>query len=468
VNDAQPNRLEPPLDGGRDHALGRARPDITLVEFGSYTCPYCHAAHAVIADLRDRFGERMRYVFRQRPTAGDPDALRAAELAEYAHATTGRFWERRGGFRRREACGVHCFGDRCGAGERAALEAGGGDGSRARAAPRRPAQRRRGRGRDARVESAREVCMRASASRTGRCGGVATRGALAVAVLAAALVTAPAAAGPFKKEFTSGLLWRIAKPGAKDSFAFGTIHLADARVNGIPKPVDDALAQSATLALELVPGVVADARVFELELLDDGRTLESLIGAAAFALVREQLGAHAIPEETIARLKPWAVLVKLGRTPSPDAGSSLDQRLLEAARARRMRVAPLELPDEQIAAFDAVPLDSQVALLRHALDHREALEATIEPTIAAWLRRDLLGLARISDRVGERYPGMGRHYGELTKHIVYNRTVLMHHRLVIPLRAGGVFVAVGALHLYGSRGLLAMLEQDGYRVTRIW
>jgi NhaA family Na+:H+ antiporter len=92
MSEAPTNRLDPPLDVRRDHALGDARADITLVEYGSYTCPYCHAAHAVIADLRDRFGDRMRYVFRHRPTTGDPDALRAAELAEYAHATTGQFW----------------------------------------------------------------------------------------------------------------------------------------------------------------------------------------------------------------------------------------------------------------------------------------------------------------------------------------------------------------------------------------
>jgi NhaA family Na+:H+ antiporter len=93
VIDAQANRLEPPPDPRRDHVLGDGRADLTLVEYGSYTCPYCHAAHEVIADLRDRFGNRMRYVFRHRPTTGDPDALRAAELAEYAHETTGRFWE---------------------------------------------------------------------------------------------------------------------------------------------------------------------------------------------------------------------------------------------------------------------------------------------------------------------------------------------------------------------------------------
>jgi len=66
---------------------------MVLVEYGSYVCPYCHAAHAVIGHLRDRFGDRMRYVFRQLPLTGRPDAVPSATLAEYAGATTGQFWE---------------------------------------------------------------------------------------------------------------------------------------------------------------------------------------------------------------------------------------------------------------------------------------------------------------------------------------------------------------------------------------
>lgn len=87
----RPTKLDRPVDAHRDHILGSPEADMTLVEYGSYTCPQCHAAHEVIGDLRDRFGNRLRYVFRHRPA--DDDARRAAELAEYAAETTGRFWE---------------------------------------------------------------------------------------------------------------------------------------------------------------------------------------------------------------------------------------------------------------------------------------------------------------------------------------------------------------------------------------
>ncbi|HYI88008.1 MAG TPA: Na+/H+ antiporter NhaA [Burkholderiales bacterium] len=77
----------------REHALGADTADITLVEYGSYHCPYCKGAHDVVSNLRDRFGERLRYVFRHRPITGDERAQRAAELAEYAGQSAGRFWE---------------------------------------------------------------------------------------------------------------------------------------------------------------------------------------------------------------------------------------------------------------------------------------------------------------------------------------------------------------------------------------
>lgn len=85
-------RLDPPADSRPEHALGEVGAEITLVEYGSFNCPSCRAAHEVIAGLRERFGERLRYVFRHRPLTGSDQARRAAELAEYAGGTTGEYW----------------------------------------------------------------------------------------------------------------------------------------------------------------------------------------------------------------------------------------------------------------------------------------------------------------------------------------------------------------------------------------
>jgi NhaA family Na+:H+ antiporter len=81
---ADTNRLDRPVDAAHDHHLGADGSDLTLVEYGSYACPYCRAANDEIAKLRDRFGERMRYVFRQRPITGSDIARRAADIAESA------------------------------------------------------------------------------------------------------------------------------------------------------------------------------------------------------------------------------------------------------------------------------------------------------------------------------------------------------------------------------------------------
>ena len=63
-------KLDRVVNNGRDHVLGNADAPITLVEYGSYACRHCYAMHEVIADLRDRLGDRMRYVFRHRPISG--------------------------------------------------------------------------------------------------------------------------------------------------------------------------------------------------------------------------------------------------------------------------------------------------------------------------------------------------------------------------------------------------------------
>jgi NhaA family Na+:H+ antiporter len=92
VTTARANRLDLPIDPTRDHVLGDDKAPITLVEYGSYACPFCHTAHQVVANLRDRFGDRMGYVYRHLPLADREQATHAAVLAEYASRSSGDFW----------------------------------------------------------------------------------------------------------------------------------------------------------------------------------------------------------------------------------------------------------------------------------------------------------------------------------------------------------------------------------------
>lgn len=90
---ARPTKLDPAVDVRRDHILGDPEAELTLVQYGSYADFRCRAVHTVVEGLRNRFGDRMRYVFRHLPVEGKKDALRAAEVAERVAAATGTFWE---------------------------------------------------------------------------------------------------------------------------------------------------------------------------------------------------------------------------------------------------------------------------------------------------------------------------------------------------------------------------------------
>jgi diadenylate cyclase len=85
-------RLDPPV-GDRDHVRGSATAPVTLVEYGDYECPYCGKAYPIVEELRERLGDRLRFVFRHFPLDSvHPHARHAAKAAEAAGAQ-GRFWE---------------------------------------------------------------------------------------------------------------------------------------------------------------------------------------------------------------------------------------------------------------------------------------------------------------------------------------------------------------------------------------
>jgi len=79
--------------GERDHRLGPDAAKITLVEYGDLQCYHCRQVRPVLRQLRERLGNRLRYVFRHFPISSiPPDAHLAAQATEAAGAQ-GKFWE---------------------------------------------------------------------------------------------------------------------------------------------------------------------------------------------------------------------------------------------------------------------------------------------------------------------------------------------------------------------------------------
>ncbi len=75
------------------HLYGNPHARVTVVEFGDFQCPACRAAEATAREIRQKFGDRVRFAFRQFPLPSlHAHAEKAAEASECA-ARQGKFWQ---------------------------------------------------------------------------------------------------------------------------------------------------------------------------------------------------------------------------------------------------------------------------------------------------------------------------------------------------------------------------------------
>ncbi len=286
-------------------------------------------------------------------------------------------------------------------------------------------------------------------------------------LLATAALAAPLPGGAAAARFSRGVLWRVTGRGITPSYVYGTIHVADPRLAALPVPVSDAFAAASSLTVEYVADAYGKERFLEAAMFEDGRTLEETIGAQDFELAYQHLKRIGLTREFVNRLKPWGVLLNL-RNPRGASGASLDAQLLDQARARHLPLYMMEGVEEQVFTFDEFPMQAQVALLKHSLAHQDELIAIADRTLDAYLRRDLAAIWSIQQDFVRRYPEIAADNAVFLKRVIFDRSVVMAFRMQRQLRRGNAFVALGALHLYGEKGVLALLEEDGYRAKRVY
>lgn len=85
--------------GDDDMVLGSADAPVTLIEYASSTCPHCADFHAeVFEQLRTNYIDtgKVRYVFREYPTAPAPVAVAGFQLARCGGASPEQYFTRLG------------------------------------------------------------------------------------------------------------------------------------------------------------------------------------------------------------------------------------------------------------------------------------------------------------------------------------------------------------------------------------
>lgn len=292
--------------------------------------------------------------------------------------------------------------------------------------------------------------------------------AFARIILALLLLLPHAAAAELRHG--QGVLWQVVYEAKPVAHIFGTMHSADPDILALPPQVVQAFRAAPTLSVEVILDETAMQRISAAMRLPKGQRLQDFVPPDVFnraAAAAEPLGWQPIH---LSRLKPWAVAMLISFAPEDarrkNAPLPLDLGLMEAARARHKPVYALETLGEQVNVFDAMPTQDQVAHLRAvampAPEKRRVLAAMKD----AYLRRDIEHIFRML-REDEK-PNDRALREKIDKRLLDDRNHRMVERMLPRFDDGGAFIAIGAAHLPGENGVLALLERRGYSVTRIY
>lgn len=266
------------------------------------------------------------------------------------------------------------------------------------------------------------------------------------------------------ERFSRGLLWRIELPGVAPSHILGTIHLPDPRVSRPTERTLQALGRSNVLLTELQLDAKGTETAATTLMLPVGQSLKQIIGEADFSAVAGLLAQRGVPPPVADRLRPMAV-VSLMVMPMGSSEKPLDLALWEAGAARRMRLSGLESVGEQLASFDGIGASAQAEMLRELVKQHDKIPKLMEQLVALYLSEDTGRAAEVMVAGVPDMPANGELARRMQRLVIDDRNDRMVARMLPHLERGRAFVAVGAAHLPGPRGILLSLSRNGYRIT---
>ena len=260
-------------------------------------------------------------------------------------------------------------------------------------------------------------------------------------------------------------LWQVSAPDGATGHVFGTIHALPDGLDWESPALDQAIAASDRLVLEIAegPGNAASRATFlELGTTPGQPPLTERVEAKHRAGLKKALADTRLDPGQFASLEDWAAALTLSLAIEAKAGfdpaNGADVTLQAKAGARP--VIGLETLAGQLAVFDRLPASAQRTLLGAVIEESAAPDKGTK-LLNAWANGDMAALD------AEAHAGMLAD-PRLREALLVGRNRVWTKQVSAMLRAGQrPFVAVGAAHVAGVDGLPALLAAQGFTVRRV-
>ena len=258
--------------------------------------------------------------------------------------------------------------------------------------------------------------------------------------------------------------YRINK-GNEQHWLLGSIHAGKPSLYPLPDPVERAWQQSRALVMEVDTTHISQEQWQEMGAITrlvDGKTLKDHLPIDLYRRTLIAAGQNGLNESMLAPLRPWFAAITLTQAALERTGYrgeyGVDQHFAKRANDGGKPIVGLETLLEQLGYLASVG-DNQTLMLESTLDELPDIQQGFDAVMTAWQNGDEATLINLLRE--EMAPPKLQAWLEQTLLAERNRNWVKKW----PSLPNESFIVVGALHLYGEQGLLALLEQQGWRIT---
>jgi len=262
-----------------------------------------------------------------------------------------------------------------------------------------------------------------------------------------------------------GILWKVSGNGlTKPSYLFGTIHY-HCNAASFNKPVlVNAIKASAQVALEInLSDIKVLMAMFAKSMQPSGSSLTQLFSPADYKIVDTTCRLYL--DDSLANLdskSPIDLLSNLYMAPSFTGcnGLPIDFLIVEMAKKTGKPIMGLETFAFQDSLLKSIPLPTQAEWLLEFCKENEKTKKDFKALQSAYDSQSSSELYRLTLETSPEFT-------YLKEALLDNRNEKWANFLLEHMKTESYFVAVGAGHLSGEKGLIKLLTQDGYTLTPI-